>query len=367
LQKFKLELEADHAGITSKLEQVVSSKNEGAGGNGNGNPSATGSNTLNSLNLNFNGTGDDSDFTLCPSSTSDLMMILMSNSVSSAAATGLHTPGNNDISIVNATTGSAMTSGSHKRKHSTFSDKNSTSSTVNLLNSLVSKDDEDSSSSWASTSHPSIFGMPGSTKKSTSFKKSNIPMGRQDSSLLGLVQPGGSSIPGGSSSSNNSRRPSTSRPLGGTGSLKRSRDRIKNRARLNDYDYDDESSSNLAEEFYQSDETGDETNEGGASESGRMGAPGLRHYDEDMITSDDDNLDDDFDQFGSATNMSNKFKLGKHNRRNNKDDAGSGDDNNEKYCICKDVSYGEMIMCDNTRVSTCFSSNSSSFIIKQSP
>ena len=30
----------------------------------------------------------------------------------------------------------------------------------------------------------------------------------------------------------------------------------------------------------------------------------------------------------------------------------SGEDTNERYCICKDVSYGDMIMCDNSRCST---------------
>ena len=37
-----------------------------------------------------------------------------------------------------------------------------------------------------------------------------------------------------------------------------------------------------------------------------------------------------------------------------KDDWNSGEDTSEKYCICKDVSYGEMIMCDNARVTFTF-------------
>ena len=40
------------------------------------------------------------------------------------------------------------------------------------------------------------------------------------------------------------------------------------------------------------------------------------------------------------------------NHRQIKDDLNSGEDTNERYCICKDVSYGDMIMCDNSRCST---------------
>lgn len=37
-------------------------------------------------------------------------------------------------------------------------------------------------------------------------------------------------------------------------------------------------------------------------------------------------------------------------RQRLKDDWKDSEDTNEKYCICKDVSYGEMIMCDNPKV-----------------
>jgi hypothetical protein len=47
-----------------------------------------------------------------------------------------------------------------------------------------------------------------------------------------------------------------------------------------------------------------------------------------------------------------KAKQRKNNdfNRNIKEDSNHNEDNNEKYCICKDISYGDMIMCDNQRV-----------------
>ena len=366
MQKFKLELEADHAGITSKLEQVVSSKNDSSGGGEKGG-GANGmmSSSLDSLGLNFNatsGSGEDSDFFLNPSSTSDLMLMLMNNPANLGQS---NLPGDHASSLQPLS--SLQPSSSHKRKHSSLSNDKNSSSANNLLNTMSSSragDDEDSSSSWNSlglfnlpgsgsstqkkvggvgggaSSITMSSGQPGSTKKSTaSLLPSTGNRSMADLNMLNLLQPGGG--PG-------TRRPSTTR-ASGSNSQKRSRDRIKNRARLNDYDYDDES-SNLAEEFYQTDETGDETNEatseiGGSEHAGPSGV-----YDDELITSDEDNMGD---ELGS----SNKFKLSKHHggghaRRTIKDDEwGSGEDTNEKYCICKDVSYGDMIMCDNVMVS----------------
>jgi hypothetical protein len=279
--------------------------------------------------------------------------------------------------ITSAGSSTIMPSGSHKRKHSTLSDKNmSTNSAANLLNSLASRglvDDEDSSSSWASSSHPGLYmGMPPSKKAAltlSSHKKGGTPSAsssasrqQMDTGLLGLLtgQSGSGSTlhgSGGSGGGGGIRRPSVNNRLTASGlPVKQRRDRNKNRARtLVNTDYDDES-SNLAEEFYQSDETGDEE---GASESGAGGELARNFNNEDdLMTSDEDNLDDDFDQMGGGSG--NKFKLSKqnsgvHGRRSNKEDAGSGEDNNEKYCICKDVSYGDMVMCDNRRVILKFS------------
>ena len=43
---------------------------------------------------------------------------------------------------------------------------------------------------------------------------------------------------------------------------------------------------------------------------------------------------------------------GSSHRHHFKDDWNSSEDTNERYCICKDVSYGDMIACDNSRCAT---------------
>ena len=50
-------------------------------------------------------------------------------------------------------------------------------------------------------------------------------------------------------------------------------------------------------------------------------------------------------QYGTGSTSSS------HNHRHFKDDWNSNEDTNERYCICKDVSYGDMIACDNSRCS----------------
>ncbi len=119
--------------------------------------------------------------------------------------------------------------------------------------------------------------------------------------------------------------------------------------------YDDEAfadDDNARNDFYQSDdnnnETGDE--EEAASEiNSENGAGGINvgaHDIDNELTTSDEEPNADFD--------SHKLKL-KHGRHYNrpafKDDWNSSEDTNERYCICKDVSYGDMICCDNTRVS----------------
>ncbi len=116
LQKFKLELEADHAGITSKLEQVISSTN-----NANMNETSPVTNP----NMCSGGLSlEDSDFTLNSSSTNELMILMMQQQQQQQQNQDHHTPS------------SHTHTGSHKRKHS------------NLTNRTA--DDEDSSSSWNS-------------------------------------------------------------------------------------------------------------------------------------------------------------------------------------------------------------------------
>jgi hypothetical protein len=127
--------------------------------------------------------------------------------------------------------------------------------------------------------------------------------------------------------------------------------------------YDDEAfaeDENARNEFYQSDdnnETGDETYEAGSeinSESGinagssRGGVGGVGDLDNELTTSDDD-ASTDFEP-----NSKLKFKhagSGRHyNNSRFKEDWNSSEDTNERYCICKDISYGDMIACDNARV-----------------
>ena len=98
LQKFKLELEADHAGITSKLEQVISSKEANAEN------ASTNNLTIASLTSGFLKT-DESDFTL--SSSANLMMMMLNSSQ--------HLSVSQDQSSSNANLSQ------HKRKNSNFS------------------------------------------------------------------------------------------------------------------------------------------------------------------------------------------------------------------------------------------------------
>lgn len=69
--------------------------------------------------------------------------------------------------------------------------------------------------------------------------------------------------------------------------------------------------------------------------------------------------DDDSNQDGVSMGMSVvDVEHGQHglikrrqcNGRVKDDWKDSGEDTNERYCICKDVSYGEMVMCDNPKV-----------------
>ena len=113
LQKFKLELEADHAGITSKLEQVISSKDTSSNYTNN----ASSLSLVNSLTGNVNGKGEESDFTL--SSSANLMMMLTNCQNSTN-----HTNANN-TNTSNSIIADQLGSNLHKRKHSNLSEKNS--------------------------------------------------------------------------------------------------------------------------------------------------------------------------------------------------------------------------------------------------
>ena len=126
--------------------------------------------------------------------------------------------------------------------------------------------------------------------------------------------------------------------------------------------YDDESfvdDENARNDFLQSDdnnETGDdEMNEEAGSEimsenglNGAAGGGGGEEDSDNVMTTSDEEASTEFDSV--------KLKLkhgasgGRHQRPAFKEDWNSSEDTNERYCICKDVSYGDMICCDNTRV-----------------
>ncbi len=110
LQKFKLELEADHAGITSKLEQVISSTI--SSDNGSGNMDSLGTNGQCSLNGGSSvykfGHDQISDFTLNSSATTNELMKMMAHTTNAIEA--------NINSRANAP-------GLNKRKNSNFTDR----------------------------------------------------------------------------------------------------------------------------------------------------------------------------------------------------------------------------------------------------
>lgn len=145
---------------------------------------------------------------------------------------------------------------------------------------------------------------------------------------------------------------------------------------ISEYDYDDEASATgpnannpfQDDDLYQSDtnETADDMNEAASevtsSENDNafsnqpngdddgesiVGGATVRSARATLSSDDDDQTSDDFDP-----NHKIKFnnKKGGGAGRQLKDDWNSGEDTNERYCICKDVSYGDMVMCDNSRV-----------------
>lgn len=142
--------------------------------------------------------------------------------------------------------------------------------------------------------------------------------------------------------------------------------RVK-KTKLVDLDYDDESKydyfdqdnkneSMLDPDLY-TDDLNEETSETtGTSENdlaqiGRL----LNNEDEFDTDSSGDEMDpgnmDNEDTMNS--DMDQRLKQKRQQQLNRfKEDWNSGEDTNERYCICKDISYGDMIMCDNARCET---------------
>lgn len=346
LHKFKLELEADNAGITSKLEQVISSKNiaqtasstshhhHHSSSTSLSSSSSALANTISGININLNqhlnhGLNDDSDFTLC-------------------------TPNN----------GNNYSTNSHKRKHSnvysnSYANSSSNSSVNLMMNNLLSQNDEDSSLSWNSARmdpyNPTNSNMLNSNPV---FHYSNNQKKTSQAGLLNLMNTTTSSR----RSSNQLRKKRTKLDGNKQQRMKKSRNNFD----FEDDTYDDEedededemddnyTSEDKNDDIYQSEneETCDGLNEAGSEVASENGL--IRHLNDDGLASSDEDEDVDNDD-------SNKMKLNNkqvgnrshyvNNHRHIKDDWNSGEDTNERYCICKDISYGDMIMCDNRRVS----------------
>lgn len=322
LQKFKLELEADHAGITSKLEQEFSSKTY------NENTSLNKINSFSNLSLTFNNLNnhviDDSDFTLCPSSSNDLMHLMQNTKTN--LETNFHS--------------------NHKRKHSNISEKS-----TNILNlNLISKDDDDSSSSWNSSNMNNVcFNInrknsltnSNLNKRTISSSISNKLTSNQDTSFVNVLNTFGVK-----KVNSFNAKPKK---------VKNDKNRIK---KYKNIDYDDDNfdmEDCLQNETFQTDdETNDGTNETQSEvTSSENGLNTVEFDEEERLVTEDDEDDDQ-----SSEDSDNKFKFPQKNPRNHfsinerqiKDDWNNAEDSNERYCICKDISYGDMIMCDNSSV-----------------
>ena len=141
--------------------------------------------------------------------------------------------------------------------------------------------------------------------------------------------------------------------------------RIIKKSRLaNDLDYDDDTfddDENARNDFYPSDDTGEDTNEGVSEATSDndatlvMGGGGGGASGKGLVEDGDDLVSDEegaSDEFESKSKMNKRFNNA-HNPRHFKEEWNSGEDTNERYCICKDISYGDMIMCDEHGVS-CF-------------
>lgn len=91
------------------------------------------------------------------------------------------------------------------------------------------------------------------------------------------------------------------------------------------------------------------TSENDLAQIGRL----LNNEDEYETDSSGDEMDPGHMENEDTTNSDMDQRL-KHKRQQQlnrfKEDWNSGEDTNERYCICKDISYGDMIMCDNARV-----------------
>lgn len=200
------------------------------------------------------------------------------------------------------------------------------------------------------------------------YNKKNLKPGQtpSSSSLNKLIRSNGICMQNSSTKQRPSSKPS--KPI------KPDKNQRINKTKLIDLDYEDD----VKYDFFD--------NEGTKNDSLRLDDPNSDLYTNDLNdetsettgTSENDlvqlgrllNNDDEFESDNTSENeietihsnidnedttnsdLDTKLKLAKRNQNTNhfKEEWNSGEDTNERYCICKDISYGDMIMCDNSRV-----------------
>lgn len=347
LQKFKLELEADHAGITSKLEEVINN--------------STINNELTSPTIGANAGGymmsgssynfseQTSDFTLNNSATNELMKMMAHNTNS-----------------LESNIYKSASASNQKRKN---------------LDKTRQEDDE-SNSSWnskldnsyiSSSNKNPTFHFSDSNKKSSlasSVNKKNLKLGQSSNSAsLNKIIRSNKTISQIQArlADQKQKTPAGMKQQQPGKTLKSEKSQRIKKTKLIDLDYDDESKydyfeqDNKHESMLDPDLYTDDLNEAtsettGTSENdlaqlGRL----MNNEDEFETDSSGDEMDpsnlDNEDTMNSDADQRLKHKRQQQLNRF-KEDWNSGEDTNERYCICKDISYGDMIMCDNARCET---------------
>ena len=244
------------------------------------------------------------------------------------------------------------------------------------------REDEDSSSSWNSkldqslnSSNPTFTFLNSINNKKTPLNVSNKkPPARQNETLLNLIKSNSllSMMPNTASSSStggngggggggNSGRRSSATSSSKPRPSKIEKQRIIKKPRISDYDFDEDENDSVrnitSSEYEKLEDDLEDLNEGAPSEATTsetdQGAGSTRNNDEDyeLDSSEENDADNVYNEDTNSDDLKINPKRRPANSRHFKEDWNSGDDTNERrYCICKDVSYGDMVMCDNLRV-----------------
>lgn len=364
LQKFKLELEADHAGITSKLEQVISSTivNENSPNNSDG---INGNCSMNSGSVYNYGSGEqNSDFTLNSTTTTNELMKMMAHNTNVIEAS------------INSKTN---TPSQNKRKNSSHIDK-------------ARLEDDESNSSWNSKQDTGTYQSSNGTNPTFHFSNSN-----KKSALIAnkknpgphksqsLQHQGANSLNKLIRTNNNiclgqatTKQRTTSTNKSNNKSVKADKSQRIKKTKLIDLDYEDELKYDYFEneslkhdnlqklndpnnDLYTNDLNEETSETTGTSETDIAHVGRLLNNEDEFETDSSENeiepVNSNLDNNEDTTNsdLENKMKINKRSQNVNrhfKEDWNSGEDTNEHYCICKDISYGDMIMCDNSRCET---------------